>query len=55
MAKTSTPTFAANSNTSQSSKTKSPKQATLNFLRQFARVYHPEPSMTPILSGTILN
>ena len=32
-----------------------PKQTTLDFLRQFARVYHAEPMLEPGLGGFVLN
>ncbi|MGM9796216.1 MAG: hypothetical protein ACI3ZY_01300 [Parabacteroides sp.] len=32
-----------------------PKQTTLDFLRQFARVYQAEPMLEPGLCGFVLN
>lgn len=32
-----------------------PRRQTLDFLSQFARVYHSEPAMHPELCGLVLN
>lgn len=40
---------------SRNEKKSAPSRKTLDFLSQFARVYHSEPVMQPELCGLVLN
>lgn len=42
-------------NKSRKGKKSTPRRQTLDFLSQFARVYHSEPALSPELCGLVMN